>query len=140
MDERVAASLALRRFTLALLSTLALVALLLALAGIYGVTAYLVAQRTRELGVRLALGATPLGLVAFIAGDTMRAVGLGALCGAAASALVARLLRGLLFGVQPIDPLTYATLAIALGVVAGLATLAAALRALRLSPAEALRD
>src|SRR5262249_41980030 len=85
LPARAEASLAVRRFTLEVLSAGAAVALLLALAGIYGVTAYGVAQRTRELGVRLALGATPRGLVQMVTRETVAAVGGGCLVGLVAA-------------------------------------------------------
>jgi len=139
MDERVHGSLALRRFTLGLLSAMAFVALLLATAGIYGVTAYLVSQRTRELGVRMALGATPASLVALLSAETMRTVSLGSLLGLVAAAFLSRVLRGFLFGVAPADPPTFAVLTLLLAAVAVAATVAAAARATRVDPAEALR-
>jgi putative ABC transport system permease protein len=139
MTERVDASLSLRRFARELLSVMAVVAALLALAGIYGVTAYVVAQRTRELGVRLALGATPARLVRFVTGETLLRVAAGCATGLAAGAAMARLLRGFLFGIVPVDPLTFALLPLVLAAAAALATAMAAVRAARVDPAEALR-
>ncbi|HEY2030554.1 MAG TPA: ADOP family duplicated permease [Myxococcales bacterium] len=139
MDERVEASLSLRRFALLLLSAMALATSLLAAAGIYGVTSYLVAQRTRELGVRQALGATPRKLVADLVRESFLTVALGAGFGIVAGAFAAPLLRGYLFGVPPIDPATFVLVPLALGALAILATFAAAARATRVDPAEALR-
>jgi predicted lysophospholipase L1 biosynthesis ABC-type transport system permease subunit len=140
MEERVEASLALRRFTLALLSAMAIVTLLLAAAGIYGVSSYLVAQRTRELGVRQALGATPRRLVFELLRESLWTIALGALFGIVAGALLARLIRGFLFGVAPVDPLTFALVTVSLAAVGFGATAAAAAKATRVHPAEALRS
>ena len=139
MLERAEASLAVRRFTLEVLSAGAGVALLLALAGIYGVTAYGVAQRTRELGVRLALGATPRGLVGMVTRETVIVVGAGCVVGLAAGALLSRVLSGLLFGVSRIDPLTFLGWPLVLTVVAAGAAWIAARRASSVDPADALR-
>ena len=139
MLERAEASLAVRRFTLEVLSAGAGVALLLALAGIYGVTAYGVAQRTRELGVRLALGATPRGLVRMVTRETVRVVAAGCLAGLIAGALLSRVLSGLLFGVSRVDPVTFLGWPLVLAAVAGAAAWIAARRAASVGPAEALR-
>ncbi|HEY1905498.1 MAG TPA: ADOP family duplicated permease [Myxococcaceae bacterium] len=139
MLERAEASLAVRRFTLEVLSAGAAVALLLALAGIYGVTAYGVAQRTRELGVRLALGATPRGLVRMVTRETVAVVAAGSVVGLLAAGLLSRVLSGLLFGVSRVDPLTFVGWPLVLtGVAAGAAWIAAR-RAYAVDPADALR-
>jgi predicted permease len=140
MVDRVGASLALRRFILALLSATALAAGLLAVAGIHGVTGYLVAQRTRELGVRLALGATPSRLLQQVTGETMARVAVGCVIGLGAAAGLTRLLRSFLYGVSPLDPMTFALVTLTLAAFAGLATAAAAFRATRVDPAHALRN
>jgi predicted permease len=140
MDDRVEASLSLRRFTLGLLSVMALVTLFLAAAGIYGVTSYLVAQRTRELGVRQALGATPRRLVSDLLRESLWMVALGATIGVVAGGLLSRLLRGFLFGVGPIDPVTFVAVTLALAALSIAATFAAAVRAARVHPADALRS
>ena len=140
MLERAEASLAVRRFTLEVLSAGAVVALLLALAGIYGVTAYGVAQRTRELGVRLALGATPRGLVQMVTRETVGVVAVGCVVGLVAGALLSRVLSGLLFGVSRMDPVTFLGWPLLLTVVAAAAAWFAARRAASVGPAEALRD
>jgi putative ABC transport system permease protein len=139
MLERAEASLAVRRFTLEVLSAGAVVALLLAVAGIYGVTAYGVAQRTRELGVRLALGATPRGLVEMVTRETVVVVGAGCVLGLVAGALLSRVLSGLLFGVSRVDPLTFLGWPLLLTTVAALAAWFAARRASSVDPADALR-
>ena len=117
----------------------ALMALLLAASGIYGVIAYGVAQRLRELAIRLAVGATPRALVGAVLGRTLRLLGAGVALGLAGGAAVGILLRGLLYGISPGDPLA---LGAAVGVVLGvgvLATLAPAGRVLRVDPARILR-
>ena len=139
MIERAEASLAVRRFTLEVLSAGAAVALLLALAGIYGVTAYGVAQRTRELGVRLALGATPHGLVEMVTRETVVVVGAGCVVGLIAGALLSRALSGLIFGVSRVDPLTFLGWPLLLTAVAAGAAWMAARRASSVDPADALR-
>ncbi len=139
MLERAEASLAVRRFTLEVLSAGAAVALLLALAGIYGVTSYGVAQRTRELGVRLALGATPRGLVEMVTRETVVVVGAGCGVGLVAGALLSWVLSGLLFGVSRVDPLTFVGWPLVLTAVAAGAAWVAARRASSVDPADALR-
>ena len=139
MQERIGDSLRLRAFTLALLSVMAAVAALLAIAGIHGVTSYLVAQRTRELCVRLVLGATPLGLVAVVARETMLSVGIGCAVGLPAVAGLARAARGFLFGVEPVDAATFVAAPAILALAAAAAAVTAAWRAAHLDPATALR-
>jgi ABC-type antimicrobial peptide transport system permease subunit len=139
MLERAEASLAVRRFTLEVLSAGAAVALLLALAGIYGVTAYGVAQRTRELGVRLALGATPRGLVQMVTRETVAVVAAGCAVGLLAAVLLSRVLSGLLFGVSRVDPVTFVGWPVLLTAVAAGAAWIAARRASSVDPADALR-
>src|SRR5262249_52771890 len=139
MQDRIGASLSLRRFTLELLLTMAAVTALLAAAGIYGVTAYLVAQRTRELGVRMALGATPSRVVNELVRESMIRVGLGCALGLAASAFLARNARSFLFEVAPWDGLTFVAVPLLLASAALLAAAMAGLRGARVPPAEALR-
>ncbi|MGZ6162272.1 MAG: ADOP family duplicated permease [Myxococcaceae bacterium] len=139
MLDRAEASLSVRRFTLEALSAGAMVAFLLALAGIYGATAYGVAQRTRELGVRLALGATPRELVRMVTRETVAVVVAGCIVGLVAGTLLSRILTGLLFGVSRLDPLTFLGWPVVLTVVAGTAAWVAARRAAAVGPAEALR-
>lgn len=139
MEQRIGDSLRLRAFTLALLSVMAAVAALLAVAGIYGVTSYLVAQRARELGVRLALGATPRRLVLDITRAAMAPVAVGCALGLAASAAAARALRAFVYGVAPVDAATFAAAALLLALAAMAAAALAALRGARIDPVEALR-
>jgi putative ABC transport system permease protein len=128
------------RFRTALLSGFAAVALLLAALGIYGVLAYFVSQRSRELGIRLALGAKPAQLFGHVVGQGIRPVAFGTAIGLAGAAAVTGLLRSLLFGVSAIDPGTYAAAVATLAVIAVSACLLPALRATRVDPLVALRD
>jgi putative ABC transport system permease protein len=139
MDEVLAAATREQRFTMALMAGFALLALVLAAVGIYGVIAYSVSQRTREIGVRLALGADA-GKVRFLVlrqGLAPAAVGIGA--GVAAAALFTRYLGSLLYGVAPLDPLTFGTIPLLLLLVAAGSVLIPAARACRVEPVEALR-
>ncbi len=135
----VSESIAKRRFSLLLLGLFALLALVLAVVGIYGVTAYSVAQRTRELGLRMALGALPeevLGLVLRQAGK-LAAIGVG--LGALAAFFLTRLLSSLLYGVGASDPLTFAGVGLCLGLVAVAAAYLPGRRATRVSPVVAIQ-
>lgn len=140
MDERVSHSIARQRFDLLLLALFALVALLLAAVGIYGVLAFSVNRRTQEIGVRLALGATPVRTLALIVLQGMKLVLIGLVAGAALSFVLIRLMRGLLFQVSPADPVTFAMVALLLTAVGVLACLVPARRAMRVDPVVALRS
>lgn len=133
-------SLSPERFRMMLLSTFAAVALVLAALGIYGVLAYFVASRTRELGIRLALGAAPAAVFRLVIRQGMAPVAIGAAIGIAAAVPLTILTRTLLFGVEPIDPPTYAIALIALAGIAVAACAVPALRATRVDPLVALRD
>jgi putative ABC transport system permease protein len=140
MDDLIAQSVAPRRLNLLLLSVFAFVAVVLTAAGLYGVMAYLVAQRTREIGVRMALGATPssvLGLVLRQAGGMTAA---GILIGLAGAYLLARYLTSLLFQVSAGDPAVYAAVSLLLATVAFLAIVIPCSRATRVDPLTALRE
>jgi putative ABC transport system permease protein len=139
LDERVSESVAARRFLMLLLVSFAGVALLLALAGVYGVLAYSVSKRTAEIGVRLALGATPGGVLRFIVGQGMRPVLLGVGAGVTTALLLGRLMTALLFGIKPTDATTYGAVAALLAGAAVLACYLPARRALRLDVVAALR-
>jgi putative ABC transport system permease protein len=132
-------SVARRRFNLLLLAVFAAVALLLAAIGIYGVVNYSVAQRTRELGIRVALGAQRTDVLKLIVGQGLRLTLAGIACGAAGALAVTRLMADLLFGVAPTDPLTFATVALMLPLVALLACWLPARRATKVDPMIALR-
>jgi len=120
-------------------SGLGLLALLLAAIGIYGVMAYAVAMRTREIGVRMALGANRRDVLRLILGQGMWLVALGAMLGGAGGAAFSRLLRSFLFGLSPFDPIAYVVIASLLTTVALVACLVPARRATKVDPMVALR-
>lgn len=132
-------SLSNRRFNLLLVGVFALAALLLAMAGVFGVLAYSVAQRTQEIGVRVALGATPGGILKMVLGQGMVTVAIGLAIGLAGSLLLTRTMRSMLFEVSPNDPLTVIGIALLLMLIAMLASYIPARRATRVDPMIALR-
>ena len=140
LSEVVSRSLATRRFAVTLLASFAGVALFLAVVGLYGVLSYAVTQRTSELGVRFALGATPGRVIQMVLGDGLRLVVAGLVLGAAMGGLAARLMSGLLFGIRVLDVKTFAGAALLLLLVALLASFVPARRASRLDPMNALRS
>src|SRR5262249_43814207 len=111
VDQVMSASLAPRRFSLLLLGAFAAVALLLAVTGTYGVTAYAVARRTRQIGVRVALGARPRTVVAMVVGQGAAMAVVGVAIGVAAALALARLLASVLYRVSATDPVTFALVA-----------------------------
>ncbi len=139
MEQIVSASIADRRFSMLLLGTFAGLALLLAAVGIYGVISYTVAQRTREIGIRMALGAGQADVLKIVAGQGMIPVLSGLGIGLAASLALTRLMSGMLYGVDAGDPLTYVAVALVLAAVALLATVIPARRAMKVAPVVALR-
>jgi putative ABC transport system permease protein len=139
MTEVMARSVGRPRFYLTLLSTFAAVALALAVSGIYGVLSYAVAQRTREFGIRTALGSTALRLVALVASRAMALVLLGIALGLAGGAAVMRLMRTMLLGVSPVDVTAWTVATAALAVAGVLAALLPAWRAARTDPLVAMR-
>jgi ABC-type antimicrobial peptide transport system permease subunit len=126
-------------FALVMLGIAAAVALLLGVVGIYGVIAYVAQQRTKEIGIRMALGAASTDVSALFVRHGALLAGAGILCGVVAAALLTRTMSALLFGVTAYDPVTYAAVAIALGGTAVLASYLPARRASKVDPAEALR-
>jgi putative ABC transport system permease protein len=140
MDQVVAASTSQRRLALVLFATFASAALLLAIAGIYGVLAGSVSERTREIGVRSALGATPASLIALVVGQGGRLAALGIALGIAGSFALTRYLQSLLFGVAPNDPATFVGVCALLACVTLAACLVPASRAARVDPSAALRS
>lgn len=140
MTEVIARSVGRPRFYLTLLGVFAGVAVVLAMAGLYGVLSYAVVQRTREIGIRAALGSTAGSTIRLIMRRGMGFVAGGLVVGLAAGALVTRLLSGLLYGVSPLDPLTWVLVTVALGGTGLLATLIPARRATRVDPLVALRS
>jgi predicted permease len=139
MADVQAAATASRRFAMQLVGGFALLALVLAAIGIYGVMAYLVSQRTREIGIRMALGARPASVVGLVMSYALALAVGGVLVGIVGAAVLTRLIAGMLFGVSPSDPLTFATIALTLIATALAATLTPARRAARVDPMVALR-
>jgi ABC-type antimicrobial peptide transport system permease subunit len=139
MQQRVELSLARRRFAMLLLAGFASVALVLATIGIYGVLAYLVGQGTREIGIRMALGATRNSIVGLVMGKGLALALFGVAVGITGALLLTRLMRSLLFGVTATDPLTFCGIPLLLVVIALLATGVPARRAAEVDPAECLR-
>ena len=117
----------------------ALVALALAAVGVYGVTAYAVRERTQEIGIRMALGATATSVARLVLGRALRLVSIGVATGLVAAAALTRLLERLLYDVEPLDPWTFATTALVLFGVATLASYVPARRGMRMAPVDALR-
>jgi putative ABC transport system permease protein len=140
MDQLMEENVADRERPMTLLGIFAGLALLLACIGVYGVLAYSVAQRTREIGVRMALGARPLDVTRMILGRGLRLSAIGLIAGAALAGVLGVLLRTLLFGVTPAAPLVYAGTAASLLIVALAACVIPAQRAARVDPVVALRD
>jgi len=128
------------RFRAAIVATFAGLALALAMVGIFGVLAYSVEQRTRELGVRIALGATATSVLSLVLGSAARVIAAGTVVGLVAAAGLGQLISMFLFGVKPLDPVTYASVAGVLAVTAALAAAAPAIRATRVDPVEAFRN
>jgi putative ABC transport system permease protein len=139
MDTLFEQSMGPRRFNLYLLGAFAGVALALAAIGLFGVMAYLVSQRTREIGVRLALGATRSEVFRQILGRGMALAGAGAAIGVGAAIGLSQVMESLLFSVSRRDPVTFIAVPVALVVVAGLACYLPARRAMRVDPVVALR-
>jgi predicted permease len=127
------------RFETALLGFFAFCGLLMAVIGLYGVISFVATQRTQEIGVRMALGATRLDILRLIAGEGVRLIALGGVVGLGGALACAQLLKGLLFNVGPRDPATYGAVVVLLGVVALAATLIPARAAMKVEPVEALR-
>jgi putative ABC transport system permease protein len=140
LDEEIASTLARRRFSVTLLTLFGGVALLLAAVGLYGVLAFLVSQRRRELGVRMALGATARDVACVVLREGLRLVGAGMACGIALSLAAARAMASLLFGTTPTDFVSFAGAAALLAAIAIVASLVPAVRASRVDPLAALRD
>jgi putative ABC transport system permease protein len=139
LEEIVTASVATRRMTMMLLVIFASLALVLALAGVYGVIAYSVARRTSEIGVRIALGADHRNVLRLVFTQGMQPVFAGAVIGGAAMFWLSRLMAAMLFRIEPHDPLTYAAVVAALLAVGAVACYIPARRVLAVDPATALR-
>jgi putative ABC transport system permease protein len=139
MDQVLSDSVASPRFSAALLVSLAGLGLLLATVGVYGVLSYGVSQKTREIGIRMALGAARKDVLSLVVGQGMKLLLLGVVAGTAAALLLTRLMSGLLFGVTASDPVTFGGIAIFLGAVALMACYIPARRAAKVDPMVALR-
>jgi putative ABC transport system permease protein len=140
LDSYLGQNVAQRRFSMTLLGIFATVALVLAALGIYGVLAYSVAQRTREIGVRMALGARYSTVAKMVVREALGVVGVGLALGVAGALALTRVLASLLFEVSPTDPLTFVGVTTVLGAVALLASYLPARRAARVDPIVALRS
>jgi putative ABC transport system permease protein len=140
LEEVVNSSMADATFRTTLLAAFAGIALFLAALGIYGVLAYFVSQRSRELGIRLALGARPAALFRMVVGQGLRPVAIGAAIGLAGAVGITTLMQSLLFGVTPVDPAAYGVATAVLAAIAVAACALPALRATRVDPLTALRD
>ena len=139
LQEVVGASMARTSFTLVMLAIAGAMALLLGIAGIYGVISYSVSQRTREIGIRMALGAQRAEVTRMFVRYGLSLAAIGIACGLVAAVALARLMASLLFEVSPMDPLTYAFVCLSLAAAAMLASYVPALRATGVNPVTALR-
>jgi putative ABC transport system permease protein len=139
LEDVASEAVARHRFRAVLVAAFAGLALLLAMVGLSGILAYSMQQRVRELGVRRALGATTGDVLRLVLGSAGRVVGTGLVIGLAAAAGLGRLVATMLFGVQPLDPLTAGGVALLLAIAAAVAAAGPALRAVRVNPVEALR-
>jgi predicted permease len=140
MDAALSDSIATERLMTSLLAAFAVVALLMAAAGLYGVIAYTVAQRTQEIGVRVALGADPGAVVRLVASEGLRLTAAGMIAGTLAAAAAGQAMRGMLFDVSPADPITYAVVLAIFAATACAALIVPARRALSVDPLIALRS
>jgi ABC-type antimicrobial peptide transport system permease subunit len=139
MESVRAAAIATQRFNLILMGLFACLALALAVTGVYGVTAYSVAQRTREIGVRMALGAQATDVVRLVLTQSLKLIIGGIVTGVISALALTRLMTNLLFGISPSDPLTFAAISLLLTGVALVACFVPARRATRVDPLVALR-
>jgi predicted permease len=139
LDDAVGEAVARPRLLAVLLGLFGTMGLVLGALGIYGVLAYLVTQRTREIGVRVALGARPSSVLGMIVGRGLRLAGLGVVIGIVAALALTRVMQGVLYGVTPTDPLTFFGVAVALLAVAAGASWIPAWRATKVDPLVALR-
>ena len=140
MDDVFSRSAAQQRFQALLVSGFAVISLLLSAIGLYGLLSYLVAQRTLEIGVRMALGAQRQSVLAMVLRRGMVLAAVGVALGIAASLALTNFLKGMLFGMRPLDALTYVVVSAVLLLVCFLASSGPAYRAARLDPVKTLRD
>jgi ABC-type antimicrobial peptide transport system permease subunit len=135
----VSDSVAQRRFSMLLIVLFASIALFLAAVGLYGVVAYTVSQRTREIGLRMAIGAAPRQVLGMVLGGGMKLALIGVAIGIAGALVLARLVQTMLFEVAPSDPTSYAATAILLLAIAAVACYVPARRAMRVDPLVAMQ-
>jgi len=140
MEALLSASLSPQRFNVLLLGAFAGLALVLAAVGIYSVLAYTVRRRVREIGIRMALGATHSDVLRMVVSDGMKPIFLGVAIGLAAAFALSRVVASLIYGVRATDPLTFAAVAMLLVAVGLLATILPAYRATRIEPIRTLRE
>jgi len=140
MEATLSENVAVPRFRTLLFGIFAGLAACLAMAGVYGVMAYTVSQRSNEIGLRMALGASTGSVLRLILGHGLALAGLGLALGLAAAVAGTRLLTTMLFQVKPNDPLVYVTVAVLLGMVALVASFVPAIRASKIDPMTALRQ
>ncbi len=140
MDDLIAQSMSPQRFNMMLLAAFAGLALLLAAVGIYGVLSYTVRRRVREIGIRMALGASQSDILRLVVGDGMKPILIGVALGVVAAIALSRLVASLLFGVPPTDPLTFAVVATLLVIVGIAANTVPAYRATKVEPTQTLRE
>jgi putative ABC transport system permease protein len=139
LTDTVAASADPQRFNMMLMGSFAAIALLLAIVGLYGLISYSVAQRAREIGIRMAMGAAAGAVVRMIVREGLALAAIGVVLGAAGAAALAPALRSLLYGVRPVDPPTFAVTIAVLFAIAAAATYLPARRATAVDPVNALR-
>jgi ABC-type antimicrobial peptide transport system permease subunit len=139
MEQVYRGSMARSSFTLVMLAIAGGMALLLGVIGIYGVISYSVSQRTREMGIRIALGAQQKGLTAMVVRHGVLLAAVGVALGLAAAAGVTRIMSSMLFEIHPVDPITYAAVSVGLLSAAAAASYIPAHRASAVNPVEALR-
>jgi ABC-type antimicrobial peptide transport system permease subunit len=139
LEQAIGESIGQQRFTMFVLGIFATVALLLAAVGVYGVIAYFVAQRSHEIGIRMALGAQRTNIVSLVTGRVLVTTGIGVAVGLAAATAASGLMTKLLYDLKPTDTATYASGAIALIAVACVAAVVPTLRATRVNPANTMR-
>jgi putative ABC transport system permease protein len=140
MEERREAALAPERFELALAGAFAIIAILLAAAGIYGVMSYLITHRTREIGIRVAMGARPADVLRMVIGETSILVLLATALGLGSAWALTRFIRSMLYGVSELDPVTFLVMPVLLALVVLIAALGPSLRAVHVDPMTALRE
>ena len=140
MERIIGESVGQRRFNALLLTIFAAVALLLAAAGIYGILSYSVSQRSYEIGIRMALGATRAAALRLVIGEAMILAGVGTAVGLAGALLLTRVISGFLYGVQATDPLTLAGSSLFLLIVAAISSALPGIRATKVDPVTALRS